>query len=450
MQYHPAAMHPAPHTPPRAGRLGQATVHDLTHDGRGVARVEGKVVFIEGALPGERVRYERTRRKPDFDEGRVVEVLEPSPERVEPGCAHFGVCGGCVLQHLAPEAQIRIKEKLLLDNLERIGGVRPQRMLTPLTGPVWGYRGRARLGVKYVRKKGRVLVGFRERNKRYVADLERCPVLAPPVDGLLRPLGELIGTLGLRERIPQVEVAAGDERVALVLRVLDPPSDRDRAAMLAFERLHGVDIWLQPKGPETAAPLREDVPLPAYQLPAFGLRLEFLPTQFTQINMALNRAMVQQAVELLELMGNERVLDLFCGLGNFTLPIATRAAAVVGVEGEAGLVARAESNARSNAIGNVRFMVADLGASNGGAAWGEGRFDRVLLDPPRTGAREVLAAVAATGARRIVYVSCNPATLARDAGELVHRHGCRLLAAGVLDMFPHTAHVESMAVFERA
>ncbi len=424
-------------------------MHDLTHEGRGVARVEGKVVFIAGALPGERVRYERTRRKPDFDEGRLLDVLVPSPQRVEPGCAHFGVCGGCVLQHLAPEAQVRAKQKVLLDDLERIGRVQPEQVLAPLTGPVWGYRARARLGVKYVRKKGRVLVGFRERSKRYVADLVACPVLVPPVDRLLRPLASLIESLSLRERIPQVEVAASDERVALVLRVLDPPTMQDREIMTAFEAAHGVDLWLQPKGPETAVPLTEGTPLPAYTLPEFGLRLAFFPTQFTQINPAINRAMVRRAVDLLGLEPGHKVLDLFCGLGNFTLPMATRAAEVFGVEGEAGLVARAESNARANAIGNARFAVADLAADGAQAAWAGQRFERVLLDPPRTGALEVLPAVAATGARRVVYVACSPATLARDAAELVHRHGFRLRAAGVMDMFPHTAHVESIGLFER-
>jgi 23S rRNA (uracil1939-C5)-methyltransferase len=353
-----------------------------------------------------------------------------------------------VLQHLAPEAQVRAKEKVLLDNLERIGGVRPARVLEPVRGPVWGYRARARLGVKHVRKKGRVLVGFRERNKRYVADLDACPVLVPPVDRLLRPLAALIGALSLRERIPQVEVAAGEERVALVLRVLDPPTEADLEALRAFERAQGVDLWLQPKGTETAAPLSPGTPLPAYGLPEFGLRLEFFPTQFTQVNPTVNRAMVRQAVELLAPGPGDRVLDLFCGLGNFTLPLATRAGEVVGVEGEAGLVDRARANARANGISNARFAVADLAAPDP-AAWGGGTFERVLLDPPRTGAREVLAAVAGTGAGRIVYVACSPATLARDAGILVREHGFRLEAAGVMDMFPHTAHVESMALFSR-
>ncbi len=448
MAYHDAPMETATMRRARPDRVGEAEIADLTHEGRGVARVHGKVVFIDGALPGERVRYERIRRKPEFDTGRVLEVLRPAPDRVAPGCPHFGVCGGCVLQHLDAAAQIRAKQKILLDNLERIGSVRPARVLEPLAGPAWGYRARARLGVKYVHGKGRVLVGFRERNKRYVADLAACPVLAPPVDRLLRPLGALIGRLTLRDRIPQVEVAVGADRCALVLRVLAPPTAADREAMAAFEQAHGVDLWLQPKGPRTAVALREGTPLPSYALPEFGLRLAFSPTQFTQINPAVNQAMVRQAVRLLAPRPQDRVLDLFCGLGNFSLPLARHSGEVVGVEGEPELVARARANARDNRIGNARFVTADLSAPDP-SAWGSGPFQRVLLDPPRTGAREALGVVAATGAARVMYVSCNPATLARDAGILAHEYGLRLEAAGVMDMFPHTAHVESMALFLR-
>ena len=428
---------------------------DLAHDGRGVGRLDGKAVFVAGALPGERVRLGRRRRRGGIEEAELAEVLEPAPDRVQPPCAHFGLCGGCALQHLAPAAQLAAKDRELQAQLERLGRVTPEERLAPLAGPAWEYRRRARLGVKYVAKKERVLVGFRERESPYVTDVRRCHVLVPPVGGLLEPLGDLVGGLAIRDRIPQIEVAVADgaarPRVVLVVRVLDAPGADDVARLRAFAAERGVEFWLQPGGLETAAPLDPAAspgPL-TYRLPAFDVTLEFGPLDFVQVNAALNARMVEHALAWLAAEPGHAVLDLYCGLGNFTLPIARRAGRVLGVEGEVGLVSRARANAAANAISNAEFAVADLSADLRGEPWARARFDRVLLDPPRVGAREVLPLVAASGAKRVVYISCHPGSLARDAGLLVHEHGFRLRAAGVMDMFPHTAHVESIAVFER-
>ncbi len=427
----------------------QTRIDSLSHDGRGVAHIGGKAVFIHGALAGEEVTFRYTRKRRSFDEGRVEQVLSPSPERVMPLCSRFEICGGCALQHQAPEAQIRGKQQVLLDAFERIGQVSPAQILPPLTADSpWGYRRKARLGVKYVPRKGKVLVGFREKGSSFLADIDRCPVLDPRVGDLLTPLSELIAGLSVRDRVPQIEVAAGDAACVLIFRLLDPPSDDDRARLLQFGERHRVSVYLQEGGPESVAPLSAPTGL-SYALPKQGVRIGFLPTDFTQVNSGLNRAMVSQALRLLEPGDGERLLDLFCGLGNFTLPLARRCASVVGVEGDAGLVERARRNARDNHIGNVRYYSADLYAPLAGEPWLEERFDKALLDPPRTGAAEVLGVLPELGVERLLYVSCYPATLARDAGELVHRHGYRLAAAGVMDMFPHTAHVESMALFER-
>ncbi len=432
----------------------EARIESLSHDGRGVAHLDGKAVFIDGALPGERVEFVYTWRRRSHDEGRVVRVLEASPERVEPRCPHAGLCGGCSLQHMAPDAQIEAKQQTLLENFERLGRVVPERVIPPLQGPVWGYRRKARLGVRHVPKKGRVLVGFREKRDRRIADLSRCEVLDPAVGERIEALSALIGELSIIDAVPQIEVAVGDEDAALVFRVLAPPSEADRERLAAFGRETGLRILLQPGGPETVAPLwPETGPELTYRLPEAGdLAFRFLPTDFTQVNAAVNRAMVQQALSLLELESNARVLDLFCGLGNFTLPIARRAREVVGVEGEAGLVERARANAAHNGIDNVTFHVANLMDETvlEQAPWLRESFDRVLLDPPRSGAKEIVPRLGGLGAERILYVSCHPATLARDAGILVHELGYRLEAAGVMDMFPHTAHVESMALFVRA
>jgi 23S rRNA (uracil1939-C5)-methyltransferase len=427
----------------------EADIVDLSHEARGVARVAGKAVFVADALPGERVLMRRVARRRNFDEAVLEQVLRASPDRVPAECPHFGLCGGCALQHLAPAAQIAFKQAQLLENLARLGGVEPGRVLEPLTGPAWAYRRRARLGVKSVPKKGRVLVGFRERSAPYIADLHECRVLVPPAGALMDPLAALVAGLSIASRLPQVEVAVADDACALVLRVLDEPSAGDLESLARFEVEHSVRIYLQPGGTDSVRPLAAGAGPLHYSLPAFGLRLEFEPTDFIQVNGTLNEAMVSQAVDLLQLEPAQRVLDLFCGIGNFSLPLATRAAEVVGIEGDAGLVARARRNAALNSIGNAAFHVSDLAADASGAPWARLRYERVLLDPPRAGAREVLPVVGGSGADRVVYISCHPGSLARDAGILVKEQGFRLAAAGVMDMFPHTTHVEAMAVFER-
>jgi 23S rRNA (uracil1939-C5)-methyltransferase len=427
----------------------EADVVDLAHDGRGVARVAGKAVFIEGALPGERVRFRIERRRRQFDEAALLEILEASPDRVAPKCAHFGVCGGCSLQHLAPAAQLAAKERQLIENLERIGRVTPERLLAPIRGAPFAYRRRARLGVKYVHKKGRVLAGFRERNKPYLADLRRCEILLERFATLPADLAALVETLSIRERLPQVEVAAGDATAALVFRVMEPPSAADRDKLARFGERHEVEIYLQPGGLETIRPLEgEPVPL-AYSVDAARVRLEFGPSDFIQVNGEVNRAIVDRALELLDPGPAERVLDLFCGLGNFTLPLAARAAAAVGVEGDEALVGKARDNAQKNAIANVEFHRANLFDPSDLGSWADRPYDLVLLDPPRAGALEIMERMPQWRPRRVVYISCHPGSLARDAGILVEGQGFRLVAAGVMDMFPHTTHVESVAVFEK-
>ncbi len=421
----------------------------LSHEGAGVIH-GGKTAFVAGALPGETVRFRRHRRHRQHDEARLEQVLVPSPERVTARCAHFEVCGGCAIQHLASEAQLPLKQRQLQDNLERLARVTPQRWLAPLASPPWGYRRRARLGAKDVERQGRVLVGFRERVSSLIAALERCEVLAPPVDALIVPLSQLITALSIRERVPQIEVAVADNAVALVLRVLATPSAADLQHLREFESRHGVQLYLQSGGIDSVQPLSQGAPQPYYALPEFDLRLEFAPTYFIQVNADVNRALVLRASQLLELDGEARVLDLYCGLGNFSLALARRAAAVVGVEGDAGLVERARANARRNGIGNAEFFGADLSADVRAAAWLARGYSHVLLDPPRAGARELLAPIARLAPRRLLYVSCHPGTLARDVGVLVHEHGLELLAAGVVDMFPHTAHVESVALLASA
>jgi 23S rRNA (uracil1939-C5)-methyltransferase len=427
----------------------EADIVDLSHEAKGVARIDGKAVFVADSLPGERVLMRRVGRHRRFDEAVLERVLRPSADRVPAECPHFGLCGGCALQHLAPEAQLAFKQAQLIENLARLGEVEPGRVLEPLTGPVWAYRRRARLGVKLVPKKGRVLVGFRERSAPYVADLHECRVLVPPAGALMDPLAALVAQLSIAARVPQVEVAVADDACALVLRVLDEPSAADLDLLAGFEREHAVRIYLQPGGIESIRSLGGAAEPLHYSLRAFGLRIEFEPADFIQVNGTLNDAMVSRAVELLDAGPGERVLDLFCGLGNFSLPLATRAGQVVGIEGERGLVERARRNATLNRLSNTAFYDSNLAADMSDATWARGGYDRVLLDPPRAGAREVLPVVGASGAARVVYISCHPGSLARDAGILVREHGFRLAAAGVMDMFPHTTHVEAMAVFER-
>lgn len=433
--------------PPESVR---AIVDSFTHDGRGVARVEGKPVFIDGALPGEEVSFVYTDIRRDYAEGRVETVLQAAPGRVEPHCPSFGVCGGCSFQHLADAAQIEEKQKLLVEQFQRIGKIEDVPLFLPLTGPSWGYRHKARLGVKNVPKKGRVLVGFREKASPYVTDLEFCPVLHPKIGERLKDLSGLIGGLSLKDRLPQIEVAVGDERAALVFRVLEDPTEDDLARFRAFGAEFGFDIHLQRQGPDSIVPLYPDnPPMLSYSLPEQGLVFRFRPTEFTQVNVDINRKMVARVMEILAPESGDSLLDLFCGIGNFTLPIARKAAFVAGVEGGKEAVERARQNAVDNGLANAEFHVADLTKSLDGLAWAERRYDKLLLDPSRAGAEEVLAWVPRWGASRIVYVSCNPSTLARDAGILVHGHGYKLVRAGVMDMFPQTAHVESIALFEK-
>jgi 23S rRNA (uracil1939-C5)-methyltransferase len=451
-------------------------VADLTPDGDGVVRAEIKTVFVGGSLPGEQIRFRRVQRHRSHDEGLLLEILQSSPDRVTPRCAHFGVCGGCALQHLEESRQIELKSQQLTDVLQRVAKVTPQHWLPPLRGPVWSYRRRARLGARYVPKKGRVIVGFRERLAPYIAALDRCEVLAEPVGSLITPLSQLLTALSIREHVPQIEVAMADTATALVLRVMREPPEADLALLREFETRHAVRLYLQPQGlesvrrlgaPATSGNTTEDLaagrsgvdaqavaeqllvmdePL-RYTLPRFDVRYDFRPTDFVQINAAINTAMVDRVIELLQLTPDARVLDLFCGLGNFTLPLARRAARVLGVEGDAALVARARHNAALNGISNAQFVAADLTQPLPTTVpyLAEG-FTHVVLDPPRAGALEMLPTIARFKPQMVVYISCHPGSLARDIGALVHEHGFVLRAAGVMDMFPHTAHVESLAV----
>jgi 23S rRNA (uracil1939-C5)-methyltransferase len=429
--------------------LNEADIVDLAHDGRGVARQGGKAVFIDGALPGERVRFRIEKRRRHLDEAGLVEVLIPSADRVVPRCSHFGVCGGCSLQHLAPPAQLAAKQRQMLENLQRIGNVSPERILPPLEGPPWGYRRRARLGVKYVLKKGRVLAGFRERERPYIADIQRCEVLLGPLALLPRELAALTETLAIRASLPQVEVAAGDRHTALVFRVLQAPGPEDLEKIAAFGLRHAVQIFLQTGGLDTVKPLVSGYPPLDYSIDAGRIVIEFEPVDFIQVNREINVRMIDAALRALEAGPEDAVLDLFCGLGNFTLPLALRAERVVGVEGDAGLVSRARRNAERNGIANARFVPENLFEPEGFGAWADERYDLLLLDPPRAGAQALLPRLAHWRPRRVVYISCHPGSLARDAGILAGELGYSLTGAGVMDMFPHTAHVESMAVFER-
>jgi len=437
------------------------SVESLDLEGQGVAhRDDGKVVFIEGALPGEVVQVNVGRRKNQWEQGQVTAIQRESAQRVAPGCPHFGLhreaCGGCKMQHLHPAAQVAVKQRVLEDNLWHLAKMRPEQVLRPIEGPAWGYRYRARLSVRHVVRKGVVLVGFHERKSRYVADMSVCPVLPPAISALLPALRTLVARLHERDRLPQIELAAGDDVVALVLRHLAPLPVDDLAALRAFGAAHGVQWWLQPKGPDTVHLLDEGGPELAYALPEFGVRMPFKPTDFTQVNPHINRVLVRRALSLLAPQPGERVVDWFCGLGNFTLPIARSGAEVLGIEGSRTLVERAAANAALNGLA-PRYEVRNLFELTAPDLAALGAVDRWLVDPPREGAFALAKATAElvqAGSdwrppKRIVYVSCNPATLARDAGLLVHQAGYRCTMAGVVNMFPHTAHVESMAVFDR-
>ena len=459
-------------------------IDSMDLDAQGIARrPDGKVVFVDGALPGELVSATVTKRKNQWEAATLTAVHRESSLRVAPRCPHFGLhqgaCGGCKMQHLEASAQVAVKQRTLEDNLWHLGKVRPEVILRAIEGPAWGYRYRARLSVRYVQKKNEVLIGFHERKSRYVADMRECHVLPPQVSALLLPLRALIMGLEARETCPQIELAAGDEITALVLRHLEPLSDGDRQQLRDFGARHGIQWWLQPKGPDTVHRLEEGGPPLAYALPEFGIAMPFKPTDFTQVNPHINRVLVTRALRLLGAQRHERVIDWFCGLGNFTLPIATQAGQVLGVEGSAALVARARQNCEQNqasapahqALAATEFAARNLFDMTAAQLVADGTADRWLVDPPREGAFALVKALAAIhqarigaedaeplppGAegwqppRRIVYVSCNPATLARDAGLLVHQAGYRCSAAGVVNMFPHTAHVESMAVFDLA
>jgi 23S rRNA (uracil1939-C5)-methyltransferase len=424
-------------------------VESLDREGRGIARVEGKAIFIDGGLPGETVSYASYRKKPNYELASVTAIHDASAARELPRCRHFGVCGGCSMQHLELHSQVAAKQRVLEDSLWHIGKVRPETLLRPIYGLSWGYRHRARLSVRLVPKKGGILVGFHERKSSFIADMTRCEVLPPRISDLLVPLRSLVAGLSMPTRLPQIELAVGEEVTVLVLRILDPLNPSDEDALRGFATQHGIQFWLQSAGPDTAEPFfPTDAPPLYYSLPEFAVQIHFRPTDFTQVNHAVNRILVRHAMNLLDPRPGEHIADLFCGLGNFSLPIASRGAQVLGVEGNAELVRRAEDNARKNGLaGRARFQVANLFEAP--SCTELGGFDKLLVDPPRDGAVEVVKALREAGPRRIVYVSCDPATLARDAEVLVHVKGYRLAAAGVINMFPHTSHVESIALFER-
>lgn len=426
-------------------------IESLDHEGRGVARHEGKTIFIEGALPQEQVDYSSYRRKPNYELATASRILTSSALRVAPRCRHFGICGGCSMQHLDASGQAAAKQRVLEDAFWHLARLRPEVIYPAIFGPAWGYRSRARLSVRLVPKKGGVLVGFHEKRSSYIADMDSCEVLPTSVSVLLPRLRQLVGALSIPDRLPQIEIAIGDSVTVLVLRILKPLTPEDEMLVRAFADAHGVQIWLQPEGPESAYPFHPlEAPRLSYALPDFGLRLEFRPSEFTQVNHGINRMLLRRSMHLLQPRAGERIGDLFCGLGNFTLPIARSGAFAFGVEGSQVLVSRAEENAALNGLADSTvFAVANLFKASPELLAGWGKLDKWLVDPPREGAIELVKAIGDDGPGRIVYVSCNPATLARDAGVLVHEKGYRLSGAGIANMFPQTSHVESVALFEK-
>jgi len=429
-------------------------IESVDYEARGVAHIEGKVIFVDGALPGERVHAASYRKKAKFENAQITAILQASSSRVTPRCPNYGTCGGCSMQHADVPTQVAIKQRVLEDNLRYLGRVAPEAMLRAIHGPAWEYRYRARLSVRDVAKKGGVLVGFHEKKSSFVADMRECHVLPRRISDLLTPLREMISLLSIRDRLPQIEVALGSRVDVLVLRILAPLTQEDEVHVKAFAELHGVQFWLQSKGPDTAVPFWPlQAPALTYELPEFDVSMPFNPTDFTQVNHQINATLVSRALRLLDPQPDERIGDFFCGLGNFTLPIARRAREVVGVEGSAPLVARSRENAAHNGLAHkTTFHAANLFEATTETVAALGRFDKVLIDPPRDGAMELLKAFGSLGQdapRRIVYVSCSPSTLARDAGLLVNDQGYALKAAGVVNMFPHTSHVESIALFER-
>jgi len=428
-----------------------ASIESLDQEGRGVTHVDGKAIFVVGALPGERVEFETFRRRPSYELATTTSVLYASPSRVEPRCKSFGVCGGCSMQHLEPRAQIAAKQRVLEDSFAHIGQVRPETMLAPIHGPAWGYRYRARFSARYVRKRGTTLVGFRERRHSFVADMTTCDVVPPRISALLMSLRSLVDSLSIRERVPQIELAIGAGRDALAFRMLEAPSDKDEQQLREFADRYGVHVYLQPGGPDTVRLFHPDGnELLSYELPDFNLEFRFHLTDFTQVNHHINRVLVRRAMSLLDPRAGERIGDLFCGIGNFSLAIARSGAQVSGIEGSAALVERAISNARHNRLeARCDFHAADLFKVDAQQWQDLGQFDKLLIDPPRDGALELVKAIGSAPPARVVYVSCNAATLARDAAIMVHSNGYTLRAAGVVNMFPHTSHVESIAVFEK-
>ena len=426
-----------------------ASIESLSHEGRGVARIYGKTVFIDGALPGEQVRFLYTRKRGQFDEGRTVEVLEPSALRVEPRCGYYGMCGGCSLMHLDSSEQILHKQAVLLEQLRHVGGLEPEQVLPPLSAARWGYRRKARLGVKYVDGKGKVLVGFREKHSSFIADIDSCEVLHPLLGKTIDKLKELVHKLSVYRQIPQLEVALSDTVAAVVIRHLAPLTDNDKSILADYEARHAVRFYLQPGGLDSVHCLSGQAGAGLYyRLDHHDISMEFTPTDFTQVNFELNTLLVDRVVELLDLGAADTVLDLFCGLGNFTLPIARYARRAIGLEGSEELVRRAQQNAQQNSLANADFKVCNLSEPDTSAEVNGFEYNKVLLDPPRSGAREIIEQLDLQRVEKLVYVSCNPATLARDAGILADKGGLTLQAAGVMDMFPHTSHVESIAFFQ--
>jgi 23S rRNA (uracil1939-C5)-methyltransferase len=431
--------------------MNPVIIESLDHEGRGIAHADGKVIFIEGALTGERVTYSSYRKKNNYEQAKVEQILKQSFMRVQPKCPVFGVCGGCSMQHLDPRAQVAVKQRVLEDNLQRIGKVKPEVVLAPIYGFSWAYRQRARLSVRHVLKKNKTLVGFREQNGKYVADMQHCEILTPKIAGLLPLLGELNEKFTARDILPQIEVAVGEHVDVLVLRILAALTPSDEALIREFADTHHVQFWTQTKGPETVVPFYPlDAPQLSYSLPEFAVTMPFAPTEFTQVNSDMNRLMVSRAMRLLKPQAGECIADFFCGLGNFTLPIARSGARVLGIEGSDALVKRARQNAEYNGLtGNTEYRAMNLFEMNEALLAQLGGFDKWLVDPPRDGAIELMRSITPEIApQRIVYVSCSPSTLARDAEVLVHAKGYTLKAAGVMNMFPQTSHVESIALFE--
>ncbi|MCW8929754.1 MAG: 23S rRNA (uracil(1939)-C(5))-methyltransferase RlmD [Gammaproteobacteria bacterium] len=430
----------------------QVSIESVSHDGKGVCHIDDTTVFIDGALEGEELTFIYTNKRKNVAEGKVHEIIKASPLRVEPGCPHFHICGGCSLQHLAADQQIILKQGVLLENLKRIGKSEPENVLEPLTGPHWGYRTKARLGVRFVVKKDKMLVGFREKHSNFLAELETCKVLHPDVGLHLRELSDMILTLSIYNQVPQIEVAYGDHHGAFIIRHLEPFNEDDLKKMSAYAEKMALTIYLQPKGPDSITRLyppenTEGFKPLGYSLPEYDIVNEFRPTDFTQVNMEINRKMINLALELMAPKPEDKVLDLFCGLGNFTLPLARKVAHVTGVEGSSELVIRAKENALKNGIENADFYAADLFKDFSGMKWAQQKYDCILLDPARSGAKEIAEYLPKFAAPIVVYVSCNPSTLARDTEIMVHQNGYKLVNAGVMDMFPHTAHVESIALF---